>query len=479
MKKTLTLFLCMAAGLLSCSNDINTSQDDSPAVPMSFDISVTESAGTRASKTAWSDGDKIYVLFNGLATKYLVMTYNSGTWSNASGGGTLESTDFSGLGTKTLTAVHFPVAVDVAYADSKFSFTSGGKPVYNYYLCEVGKAYTVDGTTVTATLSMGKPAGMVQIHVAGIQANVSDYTFGCTKIKPVACKSVGTDGTITEDVLQAGARLSGVADSDGGIYAGRLINPGEAADYVFTVASNDNYNTYTLTRTGKALSAGKMYNFPALDVTGDGNWAVSKGFKATAADLSTVVAAFNASAEVNPVLYLADDISVSITITRDDGIIDLDGHNISQSMFIQNNVEGKEITIRNGTISAGIDGKAGQGDYYAGTLILENLTVTGTIWNDGHAYFINGGTYNQIELKKNASTPGTITINDGYFGGIYRYIDNYGGSDDGSKFILKGGKYKNKNTTNKLDDWCASGYSVKANTDDDKATYPYIVSATE
>lgn len=259
---------------MSCAKEVLSPEKETPqkdGVPMTFNVTVLE---TKAAKADWADGDKIYVFFSGLETKYLIMTYSTGTgWSDASGGGDLLDTDFSNLGTKTLTAVHFPVAVDVTFADGKFSFTSGGKPVYNYYLFETGKDYTVDGTTVTATLSMGKPADMVQIHVAGIESSVADYTFGCSKIRPVACKSVGTDGAITEDVLQAGARLSGIADSDGGIFAGRLTSPGTAADYVFTMASDD--NIYTLTRTGKTLTAGTMYNFPALSVTGGTNWAVT------------------------------------------------------------------------------------------------------------------------------------------------------------------------------------------------------------
>ena len=264
----------MAAGLMSCAKEVLNPEKETPqkdGVPMTFNVTVLE---TKAAKADWADGDKIYVFFSGLETKYLVMTYSTGTgWSDASGGGDLLDTDFSGLGTKKLTAVHFPVAVDVTFADGKFSFTSGGKPVYNYYLFETGKDYTVDGTTVTATLSMGKPADMVQIHVAGIESSVADYTFGCSKIRPVACKSVGTDGAITEDVLQAGARLSGIADSDGGVFAGRLTSPGAAGDFIFTVASDD--NIYTLTRTGKTLTAGTMYNFPALSVTGGTNWAVT------------------------------------------------------------------------------------------------------------------------------------------------------------------------------------------------------------
>jgi hypothetical protein len=266
MKKAI-LLLCMAAGLMSCAKVVENLQNE--GVPMSFNVTVLE---TKATKTEWVNGDKIYVFFKDLATKYLILEYNGSSWTNSSGGGTLLDSDFIGLGTQTLTAVHFPVAVDVAYADGRFSFTSGGKPVFNYYLFEAGKDYTVDGTTVNATLSMGKPAGVVLIHVAGIQGSVGDYTFGCSKMKPVACASVGTDGAITENVLQAGARLSGVADSDGGIFAGRLVFPDESKDYKFTVASDD--NIYTLTRSGRTLTAGKMYNFPALSETGVGNWSV-------------------------------------------------------------------------------------------------------------------------------------------------------------------------------------------------------------
>ena len=65
MKKTFIIFLCMAAGLLSCTNDDNNMEEPMPAgVPMTFNISVDEEATTRAAKTSWASGDQIYVLFN-------------------------------------------------------------------------------------------------------------------------------------------------------------------------------------------------------------------------------------------------------------------------------------------------------------------------------------------------------------------------------------------------------------------------------
>ena len=171
MKKAI-IILC-ALGLLSCAKEPVEPQEAAAGLPMKFEINVAE---TKAEKSAWADGDKIYVFFKGMESNYLVMTFDAGTdtWANAPGARTFLDTDFSGLASKTLTAVHLPVAVDVAYADSKFSFTSGGKSVYNYYLYETGRAYTVDGTTLSATLSMGKPADFVQLHLAGIQSTVAN-----------------------------------------------------------------------------------------------------------------------------------------------------------------------------------------------------------------------------------------------------------------------------------------------------------------
>lgn len=271
MKKTF-IILFVLAGLLSCTEMSVEPQDPASDTPISFNVSVLE---TKAAITDWVSGDKIYVFFNGLETKYLVLTYDSDAnpkWTAASAGGTLTVGDFSTLGTHTLTAVHFPkgAGVTVNYANGKFSFTNGGKPVYTYYLFDSGKSYTIDGATISATLAMEKPANMTLFHIAGIQANVAAFTFGCSKIKPVACKSVETDGAITEDVLQAGARLSGFVDSDGSVFAGRLVHPGVAKDYKFTLT--DDAYIYTITRTEKTLTAGNMYNFPALTETGEGKW---------------------------------------------------------------------------------------------------------------------------------------------------------------------------------------------------------------
>ena len=273
MRKSI-LYIFLAACLISCTKEIIETVEDTPAsTPMSFNITVVEKPDTRAAKTGWADGDVIYVFFKGLESKYLTLSYNGSSWSSASAGGELTSDDFSGLSTQTLTAVHFPMPVDVAYNNGAFSFTKDGKPVYNFYLFDSDKAYEVQGSTVSGSLNMSKPENFIQIHIAGIQSNVDDYSFGCSLIKPVACASVGTDGKIAETTLSNGGRLKGVADSDGAIFGGRLTTT-SAADYTFTLFDDD--NIYILKRLNKQLTPGKMYNFPAVTVTGGNNWVVGQ-----------------------------------------------------------------------------------------------------------------------------------------------------------------------------------------------------------
>ena len=186
-------------------------------------------------------------------------------------------------------------------------------------------------------------------------------------------------------------------------------------------------------------------------------------------NVNTVPDQFNAYSGLNPKLIVQEDISQKITITRAEGEIDLNGHSVT-GFYLQNTDPEKTVTIKNGTVTFGIDGKDGQSDYFGGKVLLENVNVNDGIWTDGHDLTINGGTVIRIEHKKSASTPGKLTIQDGCFGEVYRYVDKYGGEDN-STIILYGGKYKIRPATG----WCADGYKVAANTGSDKEDYPYVV----
>lgn len=205
-----------------------------------------------------------------------------------------------------------------------------------------------------------------------------------------------------------------------------------------------------------------------------GNDLIEDGiFNVTASNYRVKLAQFNLYEGDNPKLVFKEDVPQKLTITRAQGEIDLNGYSVNV-FYLQNNDPEKTITIKNGTVTIGIDGKDGLSDFYGGKVVLENVTVDNCIWTDGHDLTVNGGTIDRIEHMKNASTPGKITILDGCFGEVYRYVDKYGGND-GSTIVLYGGKYKIRPATG----WCAPGYHLEANPDEDTATYPYRVAEGE
>ena len=136
MKKTL-VFLSAMLTLLSCAKITEKEiekepQEDETIVsnPVTFNITVADMETKAASKTAWTDGDKIYVVFKGLETKYLLLTYNSGTdtWGETPSTAFDES-DFTDLAEKKITSVFFPVEVTPALSAGVLSFTDRARSV--------------------------------------------------------------------------------------------------------------------------------------------------------------------------------------------------------------------------------------------------------------------------------------------------------------------------------------------------------------
>ena len=214
----------------------------------------------------------------GIPDKYVLLTRQSdGSWSESVVGEAFTNIEFGGLDDNySLTAVHFPFDVDVAYenagefAKNKFTFTVDGKPVFGRYYLYDQEAYTVDftpeGVVVKATLTMKIPTGMVQLYFPPVEGRtMTQYTFGSPMIRPVACMAVGLNGTLQEEVLQAGARMNGVALAEGAVFAGIYDNPGGENLHVFTLANDDELLTFKKDRTESGpLVEGTLYTFPTL-----------------------------------------------------------------------------------------------------------------------------------------------------------------------------------------------------------------------
>ena len=156
---------------------------------------------------------------------------------------------------------------------------------------------------------------------------------------------------------------------------------------------------------------------------------------------------FNSETTAHPILEISSDLGGVSTITRSDGVVDLQGHTIF-ILYCQNNTLGDTLTIQNGTLTGGIDGNGGWDNNYYGTVRLVNMTIN-DVFNDGHAFVIESGTYTNVRntAKDGASPayPGTYTIYGGYF--------NAFGSDLASghhygTYTLYGGRYKFNPTSN-------------------------------
>ena len=266
MKKTIIL-MCLVGGLLSCAKPAVEIPADTP---ISFALNVGE---TKADYDSWINGDVIHVFFDGIGGKYVSMEFDGTDWK-LTPFGEFTKGDFDALESHVLSAVYFPLSVDVAYADDRFSFTHDGEKVFSYYLHEQF-SYSITDSTVTALMPINKkPVEFVMFYMEGLRSEVEGYSLGCPLIRPVACTSVGKDGSIVEEVLQAGARLGGIVGSSGVIFAGRPVRPDEKADYSFSLAGD--YRVYTLKQEDLALGYGTIHHLPALSKGGDGGWTVSE-----------------------------------------------------------------------------------------------------------------------------------------------------------------------------------------------------------
>ena len=274
MKKILA-FLCAASALLACNkvNDNTTSEEGNlDQKIVSFNFSIKQDGGDTKAKTGFESGDKVLVFFEGVAEKYVTLSYNGLTWT-ADPSEQLYTSDFSGKNMK-LNAIHFPSfvgEVTVSYESSSFSFKSGDEYIYTYYMYASDVDYEVSATEITATIEMYKPAGFVQFFVPGTSAS-NAYRLVESHLQPKACSSIAVDGEISTDAKTAGYAVKGYPASnnstEGTMFSCYVTSTGEATSYNFSLvtyiseAKPAALGTQTLSGT-KTISSGVILNLPA------------------------------------------------------------------------------------------------------------------------------------------------------------------------------------------------------------------------
>ena len=252
------------------------------------------------------------------------------------------------------------------------------------------------------------------------------------------------------------------------------INPAAANNIIYVAIPGFNDQTVSL----NATSLSGVYDFERENVTFTNGEYYAVTVKMTKTkDVYTNLADWNATSETNPVLVLNANVSTPnpYKITRADGVIDFNGYSSTVNVYVQNNVAGSTVTLRNGTVEKEVDGASQYNDGYLGNVVMENMTVYQNAYIDGHDFIIMGGTYagGICNYRPDNVPAGRVTIYGGYFNTLSARNPPAGRSR--GSYIIYGGKFINDprtygNVT------IPSGYSVKANPDADAATYPWIVS---
>ena len=291
--KKLFVMLCAAVALFACQKvqpvTVEVTPEELPSTPMTFNLTVSqaEAGATKALKSGWEDGDVIYVFFRGIGKKYLKLSHNGMAWTQTecntdAGGAAFDESDFRGLYWNTMTAVYIPhYAVTVDYDSQQDVFTltdEDGEPIYTYYMAAWNVDYTLDGKTVSGTLTMGKPYDFVQFYVPGIDpAEAPLYRLREEHLRPHALMGVGEERGASAGCLYYGNSLKGFPYKGGVLFAGELTGAGTATDYAFQLVKYVSATkacaegTYEI-KGRKTIDEGVVLRFPALTAWTYGKW---------------------------------------------------------------------------------------------------------------------------------------------------------------------------------------------------------------
>ena len=268
----------------SCSKD----DDNYPSgiKELRFNITVNNASApdSKAVKTAWADGDQIYVFFKAGesyldAYKYVTLTYveADNEWTGTLCGDLTDAADLGDAG--TMYGIHFPfggVAIASDGADGVTFLSSGctnpeldGQPIYTYYMSG-STAYTVetagDVATLTGSFNLTIPDDYVYFFIDknGEQfASSEQYRLVVVGLKPVACTGFSA-GTFSETELAARRPVWGYAYGTEGIaFSGKI-------DATWELANNHQLLLYdtadpailskTITAALQSLSSVKLRN---------------------------------------------------------------------------------------------------------------------------------------------------------------------------------------------------------------------------
>lgn len=270
MKKTMIVLSAVLA-LAACSKETPVKDSSIDASKFVFNITVNYPDATKAVKSDWVDGDKVYVFFDGVTgAKYVELTRDGSSWTpEMKGGLTVSNLNESG---DNMYGVYFPYEQPVIAADgANVTFkTASGLSIYTYYMTGSG-AYEVnksaDITTLTGSMDMVNPDGYVQFYIGkdGEKYNADGkYRLSVAGVKPTACTTFSTSThTFGTKKLNPAQPMWGYKLEDGVAFSGVI----DATSWSNSANSHVIYlfdteaAAKTITISGKTLSSHAAVNF--------------------------------------------------------------------------------------------------------------------------------------------------------------------------------------------------------------------------
>jgi len=171
MRKTILLAALAAAfTLASCQKNEIT---EAPAqIQFDFTVELADFDGaTKAIKTGWANGDKVYVYFDShfaSADDLMTMTYNNGSWDIVSGSNVSTNLQSSG----TLCAIYTTETPTITYDEYNIYFAGSNYGTCGFFTAE-SVDYTYADSKVTATIALGIDTELMtnQITVTGLSGD--------------------------------------------------------------------------------------------------------------------------------------------------------------------------------------------------------------------------------------------------------------------------------------------------------------------
>ena len=232
MKKNLLFAAAALVALAACTKESPVKEEGAiDASKLVFNIDVRSGSDTKGVKTAWENGDDVYVFFEDNTTQYVKMTYDGTSWSykDRVGGTTFEGLVLAATG-KKLTAVYMPDFVvgnatpTLEHDDwNGWDFWSFGN-VGGYFQKAENVEYTVTSTddvfTLSAVINLTAPDRIMQFFVPADECaepgTGNEYALTATHVISYNFKGVHPNGTISWEHKYNGGAMQGYNGSLGG-----------------------------------------------------------------------------------------------------------------------------------------------------------------------------------------------------------------------------------------------------------------------